>query len=452
MNAKVILEATAGPLKGRRFVFEGHDTFVFGRSRDCHAHLSKDDKFSSRHHFLVEVNPPEARLRDLGSLNGTFINGIKYGGRRAEETPEEAMSRLQSEVNLKHQDEIHVGDTVLRILVSLTIEPAEVSSCQSCGKDTSREMAGRPGGVLCESCRMVTTQKGSEWKVHPTEPTELEQVTGGCIEAYQTQRVLGQGGMGTVYLARRLEDGKMVALKVMLAKVAVDDRARNMFLREIEVTKELCHSNIVKLLDYGATGNTFYFVMELCPKGSVQNLLEERGRPLAPREAVPLILAALDGLAYAHQRGFVHRDIKPENILLNSQGGTTRAQIADFGLAKNFELAGLSGMTATGTAAGTPRFMPREQLLQYRYAIPVSDLWSVAATLYCILTGKPPREFPPHRDPMEVVLHGGFIPLRQRDPELPEDLCKVIERTLADEPSKRYQTAAELSAALRSVM
>lgn len=451
MTTKVILEATAGPLRGRRFVFEEHDTFIFGRSRDCHGHLSKDDKFSSRHHFLLEVNPPQARIRDLGSMNGTYINGVKYGGRRSEETPQQAISRGQSEVDLKDQDEIQVGDTFLRILVTSTSDGVEIS-CQVCGTDIALEPSTLPERRFCQSC--VTTLQVSNCISNDqlTEATQLKSIIGDQIAGYQIVDLLGRGGMGTVHRARRLQDGKMVALKVMIARVMIDDRARDMFLREIEITKELDHPNIVQLLDHGAKGNSFFFVMDLCPKGSLQDLVEERGQPLSPREAVPLILDALDGIAFAHQRGIVHRDIKPENILLTVDGGKTRALVADFGLAKNFELAGLSGLTATGMAAGTPKFMPREQLLHYRYVDPVNDLWSISATLYYVLTGKLPREFPAHRDPIEVVLHGGFIPLMDRDPRLPKDLCEVIDRTLSDEPDQRPQSAEELSAQLRSLM
>ena len=449
MTAKVLLEATAGPLEGRRFVFQEHDTLVFGRSRDCHAHLSKYDKFSSRHHFLLEVNPPQARIRDLGSLNGTYVNGVKYGGRRAEETPQEASSRAQSEVNLKDQDEIQIGETVFRIFVTSTTKGNEIVSCQTCGTDITQEMTTLTEGRFCQSCAPTEPFAANNLL---TDATQLKETFRDEIAAYEILDLLGRGGMGTVHRARRLADGKMVALKTMIAKVVVADRSRDMFLREIEITKQLAHPNIVQLLDYSAKGNSFFFVMDLCPNGSVQDLLQQKGRPLSAREALPLVLDALDGVAFAHQRGIVHRDIKPENILLRTDGERLRALIADFGLAKNFELAGLSGLTATGTSAGTPRFMPREQLLQYRYVNPLSDLWSLAATLYYMLTAKLPRDFPKHRDPIEVVLHGGFIPLKDRDPQLPDDLCRIIDRTLSDEPDHRAQSAEELSVQLRSVI
>jgi eukaryotic-like serine/threonine-protein kinase len=452
MTAKVLLEATAGPLAGRRFVFHEHDTLVFGRSRDCHAHLSKDDKFSSRHHFLLEVNPPQARIRDLGSLNGTYVNGVKYGGRHAGETPKEAISRAQSEVNLKDQDEIQIGDSVFRIFVTSTTKGNELVSCQTCGTDITQEMTTLSEGRFCQSCAATLVTEPFAADSLLTEVTQLKQTFRDEIAAYEILDLLGRGGMGTVHRARRLADGKMVALKTMIAKVAVGDRARDLFLREIEITKQLAHPNLVQLLDFSARGNSFFFVMDLCPKGSVQDLLKEKGRPLFPQEAVPVVLDALEGIAFAHQRSIVHRDIKPENILLKTDGERLRALIADFGLAKNFELAGLSGLTATGTSAGTPRFMPREQLLHYRYVNPLSDLWSLAATLYFMLTAKLPRDFPKHRDPIEVILHGGSIPLKDRDPQLPDDLCRIIDRTLSDQPDHRPQSAEEFSVQLRSVI
>jgi eukaryotic-like serine/threonine-protein kinase len=452
MTAKVSLVATAGPLEGRRFVFQEHDTLVFGRSRDCHAHLSKDDKFSSRHHFLLEVNPPQACIRDLGSLNGTYVNGVKYGGRRAEETPEEASSRTQSEVNLKDQDEIQIGDNVFRIFVTATTKGNEMRSCQTCGSDFTPELTTLGDGRFCQSCAATLVSEPFASDNLLTEATQLVETFRDEIAAYEILDLLGRGGMGTVHRARRVADGKMVALKTMIARVVVGDRARDLFLREIEITKQLSHPNIVPLLDYDARGNSFFFVMDLCPEGSVQDLLQEKGRPLSPQEALPLVLDALEGIAFAHQCSIVHRDIKPENLLLRTDGERPRALVADFGLAKNFELAGLSGLTATGTSAGTPRFMPREQLLDYRYVNPVSDLWSLAATLYYMLTAKLPRDFPKHRDPIEVILNGGFIPLKHRNPQLPDELCRIIDRTLSDQPDHRPQSAEEFQVQLKSVI
>ena len=124
------------------------------------------------------------------------------------------------------------------------------------------------------------------------------------------------------------------------------------------------------------------------------------------------------------------------------------AKVTDFGLAKSFQQAGLSGMTATGAVAGTLYFMPREQLTQFRLLKPVSDVWSMGATLYHMLTGAYPREFRPGEDPLPVILRGGIVPLRARDPRLPERVAAVVDRSVVDAVPERYQTAGEFRAAL----
>jgi serine/threonine protein kinase len=162
-----------------------------------------------------------------------------------------------------------------------------------------------------------------------------------------------------------------------------------------------------------------------------------------------LAAQALEGLASAHGAGFVHRDLKPDNVLFAGDG---TAKLADFGLAKSFQQAGLSGMTATGAFAGTYFFMPREQLTSFRQARPASDVWSMAATLYYLLTGQYARDFGAHPDPLAVILRGGVVPIRRRDASVPEELAGVIDRALSDEAEERYPTAREFASALRGVL
>ena len=144
-------------------------------------------------------------------------------------------------------------------------------------------------------------------------------------------------------------------------------------------------------------------------------LMARHGGKLPLKLAAPIMLHTLEGLAHAHTAGFVHRDLKPQNILLQRAGDDLVAKISDFGLAKNFEQAGFSGLTITGHFAGTPYFMPREQVINFRRVKPVSDVWSIGATFYCMLTGQFPREFTKGRDPMDVILNEEAIPIRQRD-------------------------------------
>jgi hypothetical protein len=416
MPGRVTLKVTGGPLAGRLFAFERHDTFLFGRSPDCHAELSADDTTASRHHFLLEVNPPQARLRDLGSLNGTHVNGVKYGGRSRQQSPEEAARHELPEVDLRDGDRIRVGATIFEVGVE--------------GHGSTGPADRRGGGTLLESLVGARPEGGRT-----------------DIPGYAVGRLIGRGGMGAVYLAKREADGSTVALKVMLAQADVDETAREAFQREIEITRSLRHPRIVSLIDHGSTESTFYFAMEYCAGGSVADLQrrEPGGLPLAL--AVGIALESLEGLAFAHEQGFVHRDLKPENLLV-ADGTGAGAKVTDFGLAKSFQQAGLSGMTATGTVAGTLYFMPREQLTHFRLLKPVSDVWSMGATLYHMLTGGYAREFRPGEDPLPVILRGGVVPIRARDPRLPEPVAAVVDRAVADGVEHRYQTAGEFRDAL----
>jgi serine/threonine protein kinase len=243
-----------------------------------------------------------------------------------------------------------------------------------------------------------------------------------------------------------------VLFRSMLSKVAVDERSRQRFLREMETTRTLSHPNIVSFLDGGAQDTFFYFLMEFCEGGDVAHLMERRGGRLTLEEARPILLQALQGLAFVHEQGFVHRDLKPQNILLSGREGRWSARVSDLGLAKNFEQAGFSGMTTTSENVGTIPFMPREQVINFKLFKPVSDVWAMGATCYYILTGSYPRNHRDALDQIEVVLQGDVIPIRTRDPRIPKPVAAVIDRSLAREMSERYQDAGEMYEALKKVL
>jgi serine/threonine protein kinase len=278
---------------------------------------------------------------------------------------------------------------------------------------------------------------------------------GGTIEGYTLLRELGRGGMGAVWLARHDATGREVALKVMLPQVAADARAIKRFLQEVANTRVLNHPNVVRLGDAGYSQGVFYLTLDYCEGGSVAGLVQQCGGKVPVDEAVAITLQALDGLDYAHNvfgpgRGLVHRDLKPANLFLSGAGSGRVVRVGDYGLAKAFDDAGLSGATRTGDIGGTPHFMPRQQVIDFKYAGSEVDVWAMAASLYNLLTGAVPRDFSSGRDPWLVVLETPPVPIRQRLPSLPPALAGVIDQALKEEPRIFFQTAAALREALKS--
>jgi serine/threonine protein kinase len=182
------------------------------------------------------------------------------------------------------------------------------------------------------------------------------------------------------------------------------------------------------------------------------------------KTALPIIAQALEGLEYVHNvelprvkladgsygrgKGLVHRDLKPANIFLARTPKGVLAKIADVGVGKAFDSAGLSGLTRTGSVAGTPVVTPRQQVINFKYAKPDVDVWAMAASLYKLLTGEYPRDFPDDKDPWRVVLESQAVPIRDRDPSIPGPLAEVIDEALIDYPEIKVKNAAVFKKAL----
>ena len=403
------------------YVIKEHDTFLLGRMSDCHFCVTGDSQVS-RHHFLLEACPPMASLRDLGSMNGTHINGKKCGGREKGETPEQGALSQYPSIVLKDGDTIKVGQSTIQV-----------------------RLEGSPHEALVQAAL-------GEADISRLSPEAMRQLIFGSpdkelfsLADYSILRELGRGGCGAVYLASAKSGGDPVALKLMLSRAQADPRAIEQFKREMQVISGLQHPNIVRFLDSGSDQGTFFFVMEYCDGGSLADVAKARGGTIPLDELIPWALQSLEGLAAAHSKGFVHRDIKPHNILLHRN----RAKISDFGLAKNFQKAGLSGMSITGNYGGTPVFMPPEQITNFKYVKPVSDVWSFAASLYQLLTGKFPYRFDPKRDPIDIILNESPVAIRERMPQLEKKIATVIDKALVRNPKDRYADAGKLLAAIR---
>ena len=243
------------------------------------------------------------------------------------------------------------------------------------------------------------------------------------VPGYEVIRELGRGGMGVVHLARHVATGRLVAVKLIIPECAAGERAVQMFLREISVLSRLDHPAIVRFHEVGSACGQFFFVMDYVEAVDLPALLAGQSPGPATRTACGVVCQALEGLGHAHELGFVHRDIKPSNLLVSREKRKLRVKLADFGLAKNFEGAGLSGMTRHGDIRGSLAYMPPEQVLDCRHAGPAADLFSAAATLYALLARILAAPLPPGARPVRGHPRRGPAPLVERRPDLPPGLC-----------------------------
>ncbi|MBW4568850.1 MAG: protein kinase [Tolypothrix carrinoi HA7290-LM1] len=455
MPAKITLTVTQGKLQGQQFIFDSRTTCILGRNADCNPQLpdDQDHRTISRYHCLLDINPPAIRVRDFGSKNGTYVNDKKIGQRQADQTPEEGAKMQFPEYDLQNGDEIKLDNTVLKIGIEVDPQEINISSFFPSTIYVNNDPT-QPPNFLAMIKRLLGLAEGGDKNLI-------------AIRGYQIVKLLGKGGFGEVYLAQHNQSGKMVALKMMLPAVVKSDRAVQMFLRETENTKVLQHPNVVQLIDYGYSENVFFFTMEYCEGGTVSDLMRLSGGRLSIHIAVPIVLQVLDGLQYTHNaeipyvklsdgrfgkgKGLVHRDLKPSNIFLAWIEEKLVAKIGDYGLSKAFDIAGLSGQTLTGTKAGTPVFMPRQQVLNFKYAQPDVDIWATAACLYYMLTGTFPRNFT-NGDPFLAVLQNDPVPIKARNPLIPPHLAEVIDLALVEKPELYFKNAVEFKQALLNVL
>jgi serine/threonine-protein kinase len=266
---------------------------------------------------------------------------------------------------------------------------------------------------------------------------------------YRLCRLLGSGGMGDVYLAEHQMMKRPCAIKLIRPGKANDPQALARFEREVRATAKLSHWNTIEIFDYGRTEDgTFYYVMEYLPGLSLAELVEKHGPLPAPR-AIHLLMQACDALGEAHAAGLIHRDIKPGNIFAAQRGGIHDvAKLLDFGLAKPIATTAPVQLTQEGSITGSPLFMSPEQALGDSEPDARSDIYSLGAVAYFLLTGVPPFE---GDRPIKVILahaHEQVLPPSKLRSDIPRDVEQVVLRCLAKNPAERYQSAAALRRAL----
>jgi serine/threonine-protein kinase len=271
---------------------------------------------------------------------------------------------------------------------------------------------------------------------------ETETLAAALADRYTIERLIGEGGMATVYLARDIRHNRRVALKVLrpdLGAVVGVER----FLAEIQVTANLQHPNLLPLFDSGAAGDLLFYVMPFVQGESLRVRLN-REKQLPVEEAIRLATAIGGALDYAHRQGVIHRDLKPENVLL--QEG--QPLVADFGIALAVSNAGGTRITQTGLSLGTPHYMSPEQATGDRVIDGRTDIYSLGALAYEMLTGEPPHTGTTSQAIIARVLTERPRSIRASRPSVPDHVEAAIERALEKLPADRWPTAREFTEGL----
>lgn len=413
-TAKVILTVVAGELKQKEYSFTERATCIIGRAKDCHILIpdSETHRTISRYHCLLDINPPQVRVRDFGSLNGTYINGVKIGQRQRHQNPNSLVVEVgeNSKISfgamlLQDGDEIRVGNTVFR--VKILPSPFQDSFIQ-------------PG-------------------------------TGKTLSNYTSS-----------------SDAK-VAVQILQPQTVFPHSAIEQFLNQMANAQALQHPHLNPLLDMGYRDGVFFIAMPL-QGGSVEDLMQTQGGKLTPDLAVPIALQLLDALEYAHNtevpylkqpdgtfspgRGWAHGDIQPRNILLSSLDGNPKnleVKLSNYGGARSFDQAGFNGLSVTDAKLYRPYFLPRQQVINFPSNLPAADIWAVVACLYYMLTGTSPRNFD-NKDPWLVVLQTSPVPVQKCLPSLPQPLADLIDMALVDYPRMRFTHPRAFKQALESIL
>ncbi len=266
---------------------------------------------------------------------------------------------------------------------------------------------------------------------------------------YVIERLLGEGGMGAVFVAHEERLGRRVAIKVLLAEVGKNAEAVARFEREARSAAALQSDHVTRVLSVGhLEGGAPYIVMELLEGEDLASLLAKRGA-LAPLEVAELMLPVCEALTEAHAIGIVHRDLKPANIFLARRPtGATNVKVLDFGISKSATGSASPTLTKTTAVMGTPMYMSPEQLKEAKSVDGRADIWALGVVMYELLAAVPPFNSDALAELCAFILTAEPEPLTRRRPDMPPALASIVHRCLEKDPNRRFADIGELRAAL----
>lgn len=297
---------------------------------------------------------------------------------------------------------------------------------------------------------MAITAAIAVYGSHHIEALRQEAFAARQLGQYRLKQRLGVGGMGEVYLAEHVLLRRPCALKLIRPERAGDPANLARFEREVRTTATLTHPNTVQIFDYGrADDGSFYYTMEYLPGLTLEELVKRHG-PLPPARAVHLLRQVCGALQEAHAAGLIHRDIKPSNVIVCERGGVHDVtKLLDFGLVRDISLGGdETQVTQEGTFAGTPAYTSPEQASGGVGVDARSDIYSVGALAYFLVTGQPPFVGRSALKTLAAHLYESPAPLIRHSPNVPAEVEDVVLRCLAKRPVERFPDVESLEAAL----
>jgi serine/threonine protein kinase len=268
-------------------------------------------------------------------------------------------------------------------------------------------------------------------------PSEASKPTMQIVGDYELLEKVADGGMGTVYKGRNRSTGQIVAVKLVAPNMATNEVFLQRFKNEFNAASKLDHPNIVRALEFGSASGRPYLVMEFIDGETLGQRVEREGAMPEP-EAIRCIALAAQGLQRAHKQGLIHRDVKPDNIMITADG---TIKLADLGLVK--EVDGDVNLTRTGRGLGTPHFMAPEQFRNAKYADERCDIYSLAATLYMMVTGKVPFQALGPLEAWMKKINNELTPPRKVVPSISERTDQAIRRAMDADPKVRPATCRE---------
>jgi serine/threonine protein kinase len=386
------LQVVVGPDQGRAFPLEDGATLIIGRGQNTGTQLK--DLQVSRVHCELQVAGGKFRIIDNGSAGGTLVNGRKV-----------------NEQDLEPGDTIQIGGTQLKLLLA--------------GAHDQNTVLASPNPM-------------------PKSATPQTSLTGQTISNYEVGPILAKGQSGTVYTARDTRDGKQVAFKVLGPEATDTEEEIQRFVRAMKTAVTLKHDNIVQIYGAGKTGTVCWTAMEFVDGESLTKVIQRIGTVgmLDWRYALSVAAHVARALDAAHEQHIIHRNVSPQNILIRK--GDNVAKLGDLMLAKALEGVMAKQVTRPGELVGNLAYMSPERTRDDMGIDTRSDIYGLGATVYALLTGRPPFEGTSLVDTISKIRTAEPVKPKKFQLSIPDLFQDIVLKMIAKRPEDRYQTPSEL--------